>query len=83
MWEQENWAFPNPLEGRSQDQNPDDNTADGADFMAAFRYAVMSRLKPAKKPKRPDPAENRNRDGGYERMQKSIREKRRKAGFAA
>jgi hypothetical protein len=47
LWEQENWAFPNPLEGRSQDQNPDDHTADGADMMAAYRYAIMSHLSPA------------------------------------
>jgi hypothetical protein len=42
LWEIENWAFPVPKEGEAQDQNPDDDTADGADLVASSRYALMS-----------------------------------------
>lgn len=82
LWEQENWSYPDPLEGRAQDQDPDDNTADGADMMAAFRYVIMSWLKPPKKKERPKKPRDRNRDEGYERMQKKIRDQRAR-GVAA
>jgi hypothetical protein len=42
MWEIDNWAVAVPKEGEAQDQNPDDDTADGADCIAAARYALMS-----------------------------------------
>lgn len=41
-WEMENWSFPLPKPGEPQDQDPDDETADGADACAAQRYAIMS-----------------------------------------
>jgi hypothetical protein len=42
IWEIDNWAVAVPKEGEAQDQNPDDDTADGADLIAAARYALMS-----------------------------------------
>jgi hypothetical protein len=42
IWEIKHWAFPAPMDGTAQKQEPDDNTADGADGMAAFRYGHMS-----------------------------------------
>lgn len=48
-WEIDNWAVPLPKEGEAQDQNPDDDTADGADMIASMRYALMSHWKPRKK----------------------------------
>ena len=50
IWEIENWAVPTPKPGEPQDENPDDDTADGADMIASMRYALMSHLKPAKPP---------------------------------
>src|SRR6185436_3812819 len=53
MWEIDNWAVPLPKEGEAQDQNPDDDTADGADMIASARYALVSWWAPAKE--KPDP----------------------------
>lgn len=41
-WEMQHWAYPIPKEGIAQAQDPDDNTADGADMIASMRYAIMS-----------------------------------------
>jgi hypothetical protein len=46
LWEVVNWAVPIPKEGKSQRQNPDDDTADGADLIASARYALMSAWSP-------------------------------------
>lgn len=48
LWEIGEWAFPVPKEGEAQVQDPDDDTADGADLIAADRYAVMSWWEKAK-----------------------------------
>jgi phage terminase large subunit-like protein len=50
MWEMQNWAYPKPADGKAQKQDPDDNTADGADAIASMRYAIMSWWKAAKQP---------------------------------
>lgn len=42
LWEMDNWSFPVPKPGEAQEQDPDDDTADGADMIAALRYLVMS-----------------------------------------
>lgn len=42
LWEIENWSYPIPKEGEAQEQDPDDDTADGADAIASMRYAIMS-----------------------------------------
>lgn len=52
------WRYPEPKDGQAQKQDPDDHTADGADMIAALRYAVMSHYRPAKfdaPPVRTDP----------------------------
>lgn len=49
IWEIEHWAYPTPKEGKVDlKEDPDDNTADGADCIAASRYALMSWWKGAK-----------------------------------
>lgn len=48
QWELKHWKYPIAKPGKSQTQDPDDHTADGADLIAAERYAVMSWWKPAK-----------------------------------
>jgi hypothetical protein len=77
QWEIPNWSYPVPKEGEAQDQNPDDETADGADMIAAERYAIMSWWKAAK-PAAPDPLPARNYDRRYdERMEQAQREQDR------
>lgn len=51
MWEIDNWAFPVPKPGELQEQDPIDESADGADMIAAMRYALMSWWSKAKVPK--------------------------------
>lgn len=46
-WEMDHWSFPVVKPGETQDQDPDDGTADGADLIASMRYAVMSYWKAA------------------------------------
>lgn len=48
LWEIEHWSYPIPVEGKTQAQDPDDHTADGADLIAADRYAIMSWWRPGK-----------------------------------
>jgi hypothetical protein len=50
LWESDNWSYPQMKPREAQDENPDDDTADGADFMAAQRYACMSHWRKAKLP---------------------------------
>ena len=47
IWEIENWSVAVPVEGQAQDEDPDDDTADGADMIASMRYALMSHWRPA------------------------------------
>lgn len=42
LWEVREWRYPEPKEGEAQRQDPDDDTADGADAIAALRYLVMT-----------------------------------------
>lgn len=50
IWELRKWAYKKPQPGKAQDQLPDDHTADGADGIAAQRYALMSWWRPGKEP---------------------------------
>lgn len=63
QWEAEHWSYPVPKEGEAQEQDPDDNTADGADGIASDRYAIMSHLKPGREPVEEDKPD-RNKDTG-------------------
>lgn len=73
LWELGEWSYPDPREGEAQGADPDDNTADGADMMAAWRYMIMSWLKAATFEK-PKPKRNSNIDQGLERIAKRARE---------
>lgn len=42
LWEVKHWTYPIPKEGEAQEQDPEDDTADGADCIAADRYGIMS-----------------------------------------
>ncbi|WP_425153968.1 hypothetical protein [Candidatus Palauibacter sp.] len=67
VWEIRNWRYPDPREGQAQPQDPDDNSADGADAIAALRYLVAGYLKAAPAPEahhRP----NRNVDTRLEQL---------------
>ena len=67
LWEVANWCYPNPAEGKAQKQDPDDNTADGADAIASMRYALMSWWKPAKQEEE-KPVRDPNVDTGLEKL---------------
>ena len=82
LWEINNWRYPIPKKPgeERQKQDPDDNTADGGDMIAALRYASMSHYHPTKL-KKPKPKSSRNVDTGLERLgaevERSIRWGRR------
>lgn len=67
LYEVKHWGYPVPKEGEAQEQDPDDNTADGADLIAADRYAIMSQLRPGKEKEEPQ-KKDRNTDDGLERL---------------
>jgi hypothetical protein len=50
IWEINNWQYPKMPDGKVQKDDPDDNTADGADMMDATRYGVMTWLGPLEEP---------------------------------
>ena len=76
LYEIGQWRYETPkTDGKAQGQDPVDDTADGADFCAALRYMCMSHYRPPKKNKTPKKPANKNRDKGYENMQKAMREK--------
>jgi hypothetical protein len=83
LWEMRNWRFPDPKEGEAQRQDPDDNTADGADCIAALRYLAMSWWR-AVSFEVPDPKPDRNRDYGWEKLMDRLAEEKRRAekGYA-
>lgn len=76
IWEMAEWSYPGPKLGEAQDQSPEDDTADGADAVAALRYGVMSWLRAAK-PKVDPPKKDRNVDKGLEKVLKRLNSKRR------
>lgn len=52
LWELANFRYPAPKGDKAQVQNPDENTADGADAVAALRYLVISHYPKPELPKR-------------------------------
>lgn len=84
MWEVANWQYPKPTErkGRveAQPQDPDDNTADGADAIAALRYMTMSWLTLKKAPYEMPEEEggSPNRERGLERRMAQLNRDRRR-----
>jgi len=81
------WRYPTPKPkndaDRAQTDDPDDDTADGADLIAALRYLVMSHFRPPKKGKVPEAPKDRNFDDGFERMKKAVQQKLKREGAAA
>lgn len=74
------WRYEKPnRDGEVQDDDPVDDTADGADMCAALRYLAMSHFRPPKKGVVPKKRKNPNLDTGYDAMAKAMREKLRKA----
>tara|TARA_R110000824_G_scaffold241573_2_gene430311 strand:- start:3036 stop:4700 length:1665 start_codon:yes stop_codon:yes gene_type:complete len=78
LWEIRNWRYPVRQEGRAQHQDADDDTADGADAIAALRYLVMSWWRAAAFT--PPPKKKvRNRDTGLEeRLDRIARSERQR-----
>lgn len=80
LWEMEQWAYPIPKPGKAQEKDPDDDTADGADMIAARRYALMSWWKPARAEREPE-VSRRNEDRGLEKLlERAAAEQARRNG---
>ena len=67
LWEINNWQYPEKIDDKAQKQDPSDDSADGADLIASWRYAIMEHLRPAK-PKAEEEEHNRNFDYGYDKV---------------
>lgn len=80
LYEVKHWGYPVPKEGEAQRQDPDDHTADGADLIAADRYALMSYWKPAREVEKPKP-KDRNEDNRLEEMLEEIARRKREGGL--
>jgi hypothetical protein len=79
QWEAAHWGYPVPKEGEAQEQDPDDNTADGADLIAADRYAIMSHLRPGKEKDEAKPKDrNVDNSGKLERMFEAAEKERKR-----
>ncbi len=84
LWEMNNWGYDEPREGEAQRQDPSDDSADGADMIAAMRMAILEHLRPGRLPDE-GPEDNPNIDRGLEKhmaqqtkMQRArVREMRR------
>ena len=76
LWEIRNWRYPDKREDKAQEQDPDDDSADGADAIAALRYLVMSWWK-ATQFKPPKPKKDHNTDTGLEKKLDRIAKHRR------
>ena len=73
LWEVQHWKYPIPREGEAQKQDPDDHSADGADLIAADRYAIMSWWKAAHEEEEeepPSPDEDTGLEAILERAQR-------------
>ena len=77
MWEIRQWRYPEKRDGKAQVQDPDDDTADGADAIAGLRYLVMSWWKGARY-EAPEDQPTRNRDTGLEDVLERIAEQQQK-----
>ena len=83
LYEIGQWRYEKPKsDDKVQAQDPVDDTADGADCIAALRYLCMSHFRPPSHDKPPKKPDSPNIDGGYENMQKKIRDKLKKQGAA-
>lgn len=67
------WRYPKPRDGATQAQDPSDDTADGADCIAALRYAVMSQFRTPEFAV-PEELHRRNVDYGLEKIIEQVKE---------
>lgn len=74
MYEANAWRYPDSGDEKAQIQDPDDNTADGADSIAATRYAVMTHLRKASYTKPDRRRRTKNRDLGLEHLARRFRD---------
>ena len=79
LYEINAWAYKAPRDEKAQDQSPDDNTADGADMIAASRYALMTFWHGAKFEPVPE-KKSRQQDYGLERIFERHARQQRLAG---
>lgn len=62
LWELQRWRYPKVRDDRAQPQDPDDNSADGGDMIAALRYLVLGYWQPGKEPEEEAAKPSRNVD---------------------
>ncbi len=74
LYEISQWRYPKPGADQAQRQDPDDNTADGADMIAALRYAIMSHYKGGEGDVEVQQPLNPNIDYGLERLAARVKE---------
>ena len=79
LWEIRNWRYPDRKVGKAQHQNVDDDSADGADAVAALRYLVMSWWRAAAYRPPKNSKVNRNKDTGLEEKFERIALHKRQA----
>ena len=80
LWEINNWRYvaPKDIGEEAQEQDPKDNTADGADCIAALRYAIMSHYRTPKMKRPPPKLKSHNYDSGLDEMrERFIRDRER------
>jgi hypothetical protein len=73
LYEMLQWRYPKPKDGMPQVQDPSDRSADGADCIAALRYAVMSQFRTPEFEK-PKKTIRDNVDYGLEKIVKQVKE---------
>lgn len=74
FYEMSQWRYPKPSPEQAQRQDPNDDTADGADMIAALRYAVMSHYKGGEGEEEVKPPLSPNIDYGLEKLAQRIKE---------
>ena len=73
LYELTQWRYPKPRDGEPQVQDPSDLSADGADCIAALRYAVMSQFR-VPDYEVPVPERRKNMDYGLENIVKQVKD---------
>jgi len=73
LYEIQQWRYPKPKDGQPQVQDPSDSSADGADCIAALRYAVMSQFRTPEF-ELPEKGIRKNVDYGLEKIAEQVKE---------
>ena len=72
FYEMTQWRYPRPGPDQAQKQDPNDDTADGADLIAALRYALMSHYKGGEGIEEIEQPLNKNFDYGLEKLAERV-----------